>query len=455
MNPVQKLLSNLFRYLIAAALIVPAVALLAFGPRGIDTPPKNKVIVNYWEKWTGKEGEAIQSIVDDFNNNEGEKQGIFIRCLCTSDPEQKTLVSTAAGVPPDIAGLYDPDITQFGARDALLPLDEMAAAHGITGDTYKKVFWDECHYNGHLYGIVSTAVNVGLYYNTSMFKAAGLDPDKPPRTIAELDEYAKKIDVIEPNGNIAIAGYLPLEPGWSLQYTPLWFGGKWWDPVHQRFTFTDPKVVEAFRWVQSYSKRLGKGAVSTYRSGIGNFDSPQNAFFAQTIAMEQQGTYMANFIRNQAPQLAGKWAAAPFPSNDPALTDVTVCSADVLTIPRGAKHPREAFEFLAYLSRQDVAEKLANLHGKISPLAKVSESFLAHHSNPFVRVFDRLAASPNAYPTPPVPMIPEVYDELKDFIDKLAAMQVTPEDGLLQVQTHLQTKYDALMAELKLRGKIQ
>ena len=95
---------------------------IAICPRGIDSPPQNKVIVNYWEKWTGKEGEAIQSIVDDFNNTQGQKQGIFVRCLGTSDPEQKTLVSTAGGVPPDIAGLYDFDISQFASRNALLPL---------------------------------------------------------------------------------------------------------------------------------------------------------------------------------------------------------------------------------------------------------------------------------------------------------------------------------------------
>jgi multiple sugar transport system substrate-binding protein len=452
MNAVKKLFSNLLRYSIATLLIVSAVALLAFGPRSIDSPPTDRVIVNYWEKWTGKEGEAIQEIVDDFNKTEGLKKGIFVRCLCTSDPEQKTLVSTAGGVPPDIAGLYDLDITQFAARNALLPLDEMAAAHGINSSTYKKVFWDECHYNGTLYGIVVTGVNVGLYYNIDKFKAAGLDPAKPPRTIAELDEYAKKMELLEPSGNIVVAGYLPMEPGWVINYTPYWFGGDWWDQKNRRFNFLDPKVIEAFRWAQSYSVRLGANAVSTYHSGVGNFDSPQNAFFAQTIAMEIQGSFFPNFIRNAAPQLQGHYAAAPFPSNDPSLTDVTTCSADVDCIPRGAKHPKEAFEFLAYLTRQDVAEKLANMHCKISPLTKVTEGFMLHHSNPYIRVFDRLAASPNAHPTPPVPMVPEVNDELLNFTDQLSRLAVTPEQGLAEVQANMQAKYEDLMTELKLRG---
>ena len=47
---------------------------------------------------------------------------------------------------------------------------------------------------------------------------------------------------------------------------------------------------------------------------------------------------------------------------------------------------------------QDEMEKLANLHCKISPLARVSDEFLTHHTNPYIRVFDALAASPNALP---------------------------------------------------------
>ena len=303
--------------------------------------------------------------------------------------------------------------------------------------------------------MISTGLNVALYYNTAQFIAAGLDPNKPPLSIAELDADAARLDKIDPSGNIQVAGYLPTEPGYTIQYTPIWFGSSYWDDAHQRFNFTDPKVIEAFKWVQSYPKRLGKSSVSTYHSGVGNFDSPQNPFFAQTLSMEQQGTFFAKFIKNNAPQMAGQWAAAAFPSNDPALKDVTFCSSDVLVIPRGAKHPKEAFEFLAYMTRQDVVEKLANLHGKISPLAKVSTSFIEHHTNPFIKVFDRLASSPNAHATPAVPMIPEVNEELKSMVDQLSLLQITPEQGLQQAQDHLQQKYEDLMTELKLRSQME
>src|SRR5439155_1901783 len=183
-----------------------------------------------------------------------------------------------------------------------------------------------------------------------------------------------------------------------------------------------------------------------------SYDSPQNAFLAGRVSMELQGTFLANVIATQKPSMAGKWAAAPFPSNDPNLKEVTYCNCDVMVIPRGAKHKREAFEFIAFVNRQDEMEKLANLHCKISPLSKVSAPFLEHHSNPFIRVFDQLAASPNAHPTEPVPILPEVDAEMNAFVQKLALLMVTPEQGLSDMQTRLQQKLDDFLQEQRERG---
>jgi ABC-type glycerol-3-phosphate transport system substrate-binding protein len=451
-------LAKVLQYGIALALVLPAVGLLAFGPRAIDELPKDRVIVDYWETWTGHEAEAMRQIVGDFNGTVGEKEGIFVRYLSTANVEQKTLIATAAGVPPDVAGLADTDLALFASRQAILPLDDLAAAEGIGSNTYKKVFWDVCHYDGHLYAIVSTGYDYALYVNKEKMRAAGIDPDRAPATLAELDADARKMDEIGPGGAIKVAGFLPTEPGWVLNQMPYWFGGDWWDAAQQRFTFNDPRVVATFRWVQGYPKRLGVAAVRAFGSALGNFDSPQNAFFSQVVATEIQGTFFSSFIDERAPQLEGKYGVVPFPSEGGKLKDVTVCSSNLLTIPRGAKHPKEAFEFIAFVTRQEEMEKLSNLHGKISPLSRVSESFYAHHTNPYIRLFDRLAASPNARECAEVPIMPEVTDEMRNFTDKLNALNTTPEEGLDQVQETLQAKYDAFAAEQQLRereGKTQ
>jgi multiple sugar transport system substrate-binding protein len=433
------------RTIVVSVLSLLGIYIIILGPRAIDKTPTDAVVIDYWEKWTGDEGTDMGTIVNDFNTTVGLQKHIFVRYISTSNCNQKTLIATASGIPPDVAGLYDGNLVQFASRDALMPLDQLAAdCPDLTIDKnlYKPVYWDACHYHGHLYALVSTPATIALIYNKKIFhdnadklRAAGCDPDRAPQTLDELDKYAAALDDIAPDGHIIRAGFLPLEPGWYTNELPFWFGGSWWDDKTQKLTLTDPKVVAAFDWVRSYSTRLGKEAVTSFRSGAGNFDSPQNPFLSGTVAMEMQGPWMALFIAKYKPDMVHDWAAAPFPSAVPGLKNVTYAPFDTFVIPAGAKHPKEAFEFMAYCNRQDVMEKLCSLHCKNSPLQKVSEAFYQNHPNPFVRVFDDLAASPNARAYPQCPVANEVSDEIANAVQQIAQLRQSTNDALLAAQT--------------------
>jgi hypothetical protein len=44
------------------------LAALAFAPlRASGVSPEDRTVVEFWDKWTGAEGEAMQAVVDDFN----------------------------------------------------------------------------------------------------------------------------------------------------------------------------------------------------------------------------------------------------------------------------------------------------------------------------------------------------------------------------------------------------
>jgi maltose-binding protein MalE len=136
------------------------------------------------------------------------------------------------------------------------------------------------------------------------------------------------------------------------------------------------------------------------------------------------------------------WAVAPFPSAVPGLENVSFCSFDVLMIPVGSKHRNEAFEFLAYVNRQDVCEKLNMLHCKNTQLRAVSRNFLEKHPNPYIDVFQKLAASPNAHGVPQVPIWPQVAKELNDAGQAVALDNANPADVLARAQARLQAEYD-------------
>jgi multiple sugar transport system substrate-binding protein len=472
------------RVAVITLMLATALGVLAFGPRGGRGIPTDRkvVVIDYWEKWTGNEGQQMAQIVDEFNNTVGRDKGIFVRDVSTSNIETKALVSIAAGVPPDVAGMWDRNLVQMAALGALTPLDDLAARHGITAATYKKVYWDSLHWDGHLYGLISTPATIALVYNRRIFHesakellAAGCDPDRAPRTLAEFDRYAAALDVKDASGRLVRAGILPAAM-WYLHDMSWWFGGEVWDAQHGRFTLTSPGVVAAYAWAQSYSRRMGPKATADFQTGMGNFDSPQNPFLSGAEVMEQQGPWMANYILHQRPSMFGvageaaydtsrpaaerraqcDFAVAPFPSAVPGLENVTYAAYDSLVIPKGAKHPAEAFEFIAYVNRQDVMEHLCIMHSKNSPLTTVSDYFYEHSKDPYIRVWDDLARSPNAHAVPQVPIWPELMDELTAIGQRLLlSPDQPPLPVLAAAQDRLQQKYDAFAAHQRARRAMQ
>jgi multiple sugar transport system substrate-binding protein len=463
----------LFKRLIFALLFLVAGWFLLLGAHRENTIPKNAVVVEYWEKWVGTEADQMRQIVDDFNRTIGAQKHIYVRYLSMSKLDQKLLIASVAGVPPDIAGLWDPQTAEFATLGAIQPLDELAAKHGIDARTYKSVYWNACRYQGRLWALPSTPACVALFYNKTIFRqsaaqlrAASLDPDHPPRTLAELDRYARALDEIDNDGHTKRAGYLPMEPGWYIDFTPVWFGGSLFDPSTGRFTLDSPANIAAFQWIASYSKRLGSGAMVEFHDAAGGFDSPQNPFLVGEVAMEQQGPWMANYFyklthknpwepsfseakvpRDWENKMTDRrdnyeWAAAAFPSAVPGTDNVSYCSVDTLVIPRGARHPDAAFEFMAYLARQDVMEKLCTLHCKSSPLRLVSHDFLAHHPNPYITVFEELSASPNARFAPQTPMWEQLKKELDDAAQSVSRLDADPRTALVAAEERMQEKWD-------------
>ena len=99
-------------------LISPAVR-----AQGAPAPsPEGRVRVTYWEKWTGMEKEAMESVIQDFNRSQPR---IWVEYQSVSQYQHKTLIATAGGDPPDIAGLLAADIADFADKNALVPLDDL------------------------------------------------------------------------------------------------------------------------------------------------------------------------------------------------------------------------------------------------------------------------------------------------------------------------------------------
>ena len=423
--------------------------------------------ITYWEKWTGFEGEAMERVVQLFNQRERQRaqrepgyRPIEVRQVTISKFEQKLLVAIAGGNPPDVAGIISFLLPSYVDKGALLDLTSRLHGTGLEQGHFAPAYYELGRYRGRMWGLPTTPSTLALHYNRRLFTEVGLDPDVPPRTLEELDAFAEKLtqwEVTLPDGRRELrsgylpdvpasqkrllrAGFLPGEPGlwhWAWGY---YFGGNLLQG--DRITASDPANVRALEWVASYSRKLGVDKIQLFRSGFGNVTSPQNPFLSGKVAMEIQGVWMFNFIEKYAPGL--DWAAAPFPppSDRPELARTTDVECDQLVIPSGAQHPDEAFEFLRFVSSQEAMEMLCLAQKKHTPLLTMSESFRAQHPHPYIELFQELAQSPNGFHPPQTGVYNEYLRTLVSAVDEIINLRRPAREALLHVDERMQHAYD-------------
>jgi ABC-type glycerol-3-phosphate transport system substrate-binding protein len=280
---------------------------------------------------------------------------------------------------------------------------------------------------------------------------------------------------------------MPTMPNWFLPYLPYWFGGEIYDEQTDTLQLTSPRVLAAYQWLYDYSAQIGARKVRRFHASMGsrNWNSPENPFLSGRQAMLLQGVWMANFIEKLRPSwnrwrisdqtdpdardaeirewkaqeltlpLADRrahyrWGAAPFPSAM-GTGEITFAGFDVLVIPAGAKHKKEALEFMLFVNRQDIMERLCASHCKNSPLAQVSDTFLAEHPNPYVHVFERMTAGPAARSYPKFPLWPSLEMDLLIASVEIGMLRREPAEILAELQQRYEARYESFKGRQRAR----
>lgn len=110
---------------------------------------------------------------------------------------------------------------------------------------------------GHFYGLPKTNYSMGLLYNRSLFQQAGLDPNSPPRTWADVQADAKRIAALG-NGVVGYADFSASnQGGWHFTAEDYSQGGDMVskDGKHAAFDNAQGKAVlqnlHDMRWVDN------------------------------------------------------------------------------------------------------------------------------------------------------------------------------------------------------------
>lgn len=412
-----------------------------------------RVVLDYWEKWTGQEGAAMEAIVDAFNQSQSR---VWVRYLATAGVSEKAMISIAGGASPDLVGLYGHDVPQFAESGAITALDELPGGESLSPERYAGAFRGFVRHadrdgRERAWGVVSSGGTLALYWNKARFAEAGLPG--PPRTAEELDTAHDRLTEVR-GGRIVRAGFVDREPGWwSWVFGPI-FGGRVWDPESWRSELSGEGSVRAYQWVQDRATRHGVSPMKQFRSGFGNYDSPRNAFLAGEVAMVLQGPWLANIIGAYAGE-GFEYGVAPMPASGSIRDDgapVGAAEADVVVVPRGVKDPGACVEFLRFCQERENLERLSLAHFKNSPLAESSEGFRSLHPNRGLAAFDAVAKSPRSFTTPRTRAWPEIKREMDAMMDPVCEGNEPASAVLARVDRRVQAVLDRQTARRRRRG---
>ena len=450
---------NIIKIIIIIGIILTSTHLLSKRKKS-DMTEDGRVIVTYWEKWGSFEYDVMKSVVDDFNNSQDK---IYVDILTVGDIDKKVMLATSGGNPPDIAGLWDVNINDYSVKNALTPLNSFIKEAGFKREDFIPSIWDFNNQHGFIWGLPSSPLDYGMYWNKRLFRESGLDPEVYPKTLDELQEISDILTIVKiqrnrkeelvsfskltekekkaKNFTIEQLGFSPSTSGWDY-FWGYWFDSKLWNK-NDKITLLNPENIEAVKWFSSYGERYGINNLNMFKGSFGSFGA-MNPFVAEKVAIVYDGSWFYNYFEMFNPSI--EWGAAPFPNKEyvPGRS-TTVVGYDVLVIPKGAKHPREAFEFMKYVNTQGPMEKLCTGHKKFSSLSNVSDGFIENHPHPQIKVFMDMAYNPGARTIPKIPIWYEYRSSITLAYQQAFNGIYSPEVALEKAQKRSQWNLDRFM----------
>jgi len=183
--------------MVAAAALALAACGNSGGSSSTTSSPKTFGVnatgtVHFWAR-QATQGPA-KALVTQFNKTH-PKLKVVLHLTPPNDDTSQLATSIRAGNPPDVVGLNDIDVPTFSHEHALLDITKYVNALPFKSQLSP----------GHLalatigskyYGVPYLADLSVLWYNKALFKKAGLDPNKPPTSYAEIVSDAKKISAL-------------------------------------------------------------------------------------------------------------------------------------------------------------------------------------------------------------------------------------------------------------------
>lgn len=208
------------------ALLLAAVMVMGLAAcGGSDAPAANApaanapaaeagvVTIDVWHSMEGSNGEAFEAMVKNFNEGKGKELGIFANSVFQGNDtasKLKTLIQTndTANM-PDVCLVYGASLPVVAEYAGTVPVDTMygTGSASLAKEDIVPATVVTYSYKGTQICMPFNSSTLLLYYNIDAFKEVGLDPENPPKTMAELADACAKLTVKDASGNVTRYGY--------------------------------------------------------------------------------------------------------------------------------------------------------------------------------------------------------------------------------------------------------
>ena len=364
---------------------------------GSAEKPLAPATVTLWVGFTQRELKIIKGVVARF---EQANPGVKVKTV-GGISDDKIVAAIRGGNAPDIAQSFSTDNTgSFCSSGAWTDLGPRMKADGLSTDMFPAAVRTYISFGGKQCAMPMLADVYGLYYNKAMFAKAGIT--HPPRTMSELTADAKKLTQRSADGTIKVAGF---DPTWGFyenaiaHYAPL-VGAKWTKPDGSSNLAGDPNWVKLLQWQKDLVDWYGYDKLVRFNAGAGDEFSASNAFETGKVAMTMDGEFRTAFLADEHPEL--KYGTAPMPVDDanPSLYGAGYVTGNIAGIPKGAKHPEQAWALLKYLATDPKAESVLSNELKNVPTTTASLKATELRPTPEFKPFLAIFAHPKTATNP-------------------------------------------------------
>ena len=308
-----------------------------------------------WERSGGNKG-MVDQLVCDWNAANPAKP-INLSYIVHDQMVAKIAQGIASGEVPDLMGMDLIYAPQFEDAEQLVDItDQIRSWPELT--TASPGHMTVATYNDRLFGVPLYADVSALFYNKDLFTQAGLDPNKPPTSLAELRTYA---DAITKLGDDIKGYYLPGNCAGCNIFTvgPLmWASGA---TIEAGKCGDEPLTGDGVKQVMQFGRDMVAAGNVHDGDRQENGDTFHLQFGTGKIGMMGTGNFNIGLAREQMKGHEFEFGISLLPGMEPGKY-ASFIGGDLVVIPKGSKRVDDAIAFMKFiLSDNEQVEGYAKL----------------------------------------------------------------------------------------------